>query len=189
MRMLFLAAACALATAANSASAGEFQRAPNQSFSLDLDTEPGNFSQWRSGDLTGLNALRTRMTFVRLGTHPKWAPSFHLSLVNGGERATFDVQGVGGKKPLIATLVHWKDRKEASRETFLMMPEAGETFALEADWTPTGEVTIVIRDKAAEALNGFERRSVTLAAAPSSLEISGSTGEVTLSPLELGRTE
>jgi hypothetical protein len=188
MRILFLAAACVLATFANSAWAADFERAPNQSFSLDLDTEAGNFSQWRSGDLTGFNALRTRMTFVRLGAHSKWAPSFHLSLVNGGERATFDVTGVAGKKPLIASLVHWKDQKEASREAFLMMPEAAETFALEVDWTPTGEVTVVVRDKAAQALNGFERRSVSLAAAPSSLEISGSTGEVTLSPLELGRT-
>lgn len=185
MRSILLSSAVVLA-AALPAHAAEFRPAPNQSFTVDLDTQTGNFSQWKAEDIAGFNALRTQVTFLRLGKDSKWAPSFHLSLVNGAERATFNLTGMPGKTLLVAQLVHWRDGKEAGRDLYLLGPEFGETFALDVDWSPDGLVTMTIRDKAAQAINGFERHQTKLAAAPSVLEVSGSTGEVVLKPLQLG---
>lgn len=184
--MLF-AAAVGLAVSGAAAHAAEFTPAPNQSFTVDLDTQAGNFSLWRAEELNGVNAVRSQITFVRLGTDPKWSPMFRVSLVRGTERVAFSVTGLPGKNLLIPMLTTTRDSKKMGDDIYVMTPQVGERFGLEIDWTPDGAVSVMIRDKAAQEISGFERHVGKLSGPPTSLEISGSTGEVEFKPLKLGR--
>jgi hypothetical protein len=141
---------------------------------------------WRAEDLTGLNALRSQVTFARLGTDRQWAPSFHVTLGAGPARVTFGVTGLKDKNLLLTTLETWQGDKQVSQELYVMMPTPGERFVLELDWSPDGTVTALIRDKAAQQIAGFERHVAKLSGPPTTLSITGSTGEVELRPLQLG---
>src|ERR1700746_3154704 len=51
---------------------GQSQRpAPGQSFSLDLDSAEGTYSQWRHEDLSSLTRVHATATVLRLRNDPK----------------------------------------------------------------------------------------------------------------------
>ncbi|NEX93733.1 hypothetical protein [Caulobacter sp. 17J65-9] len=171
----------------NAASAGEFKAAPNASYVVDLDTPDGNFSLWQADDLTGLNALRTNVTFARLGKDKTYAPHFAVALENDKGRVVLGASVLKGKV-MIVTLTTWQGDKQTAQEMFMLPPEPSETFALDLDWTPDGVVTAVIHSQATKDMNGFERHQARLDGAPARLEITGSTAEVEFKPLKLGST-
>src|SRR5271155_880927 len=55
-----------------------FVPAPGQTFSLDLDTVPGKYSNWRHHDLGSISALRATMRIPTIRRDAKWAPSFSI---------------------------------------------------------------------------------------------------------------
>lgn len=190
MRRFMSIAAAAIAATAGMGLAGPvcaqtFTPAGNASYTVDLDTQNGNFSVWRAKDLGGLNALRAKVVVSRLGKDSKWAPSFQIKLENANSHADLSIDGIKGLLFLHAQ--SWDGDKQVQDELFLMPPEVGETFGLELDWKADGSAVIVVHAKATEKVSGFERHEIKLSGAPSSLEVSGSTGEITLDPLQLGR--
>ncbi len=174
------------ALAAPAAHAAPFTPAPNASFVLDLDTRNGAFSEWRADDLTNLNALRAKLTVARLGDDPQWSPVFTITLKNQDSEARFQISAVKGL--LLPTAQSSAAGKDIQRDLFLAPPTVGETFGLDVDWNADGTASIVIHTKAADGLNGFERHDVKLSGPPTQIEITDSTGEMTLDPLQLGRT-
>jgi hypothetical protein len=50
---------------------------------LDFDTQSGNYSGWVINDIGSINAVRTTLKVHRLGSDPKWAPQFIITLWNG----------------------------------------------------------------------------------------------------------
>jgi hypothetical protein len=166
--------------------AGEFEAAPNATYAIDLDTDEGRFSEWKLTDLRGLNAARGKVTFVQLRVHERWAPGLNIALGDGDDRVQFTVVSPTRKPPLLAMLeTHGKIPKHS--EVFAFGPELNEPFGLEIEWTPQGKVTVTIRTKAAQAVNGFERHELDLGRAPTWFRFGGSTSEVSVEPLMLGR--
>jgi hypothetical protein len=167
-----------------SAWAQAFAPATNGAYALDQDTLGGAYSSWRVQDLSGMNALRARVTVARLGQDPKWSPVFSVFLKNNGGRAQLQLTALNGVLTAIAS--SWVGDKQKQTELFVLGPEPGEAFDLDVDWTAAGSVTFVIRDKANAKVNGFERHEVSMPGAPTTLEIGDSTGEWALDPLRLG---
>jgi len=188
MRSGLIGLALAFASLATAASGAQFKPAPNQTFTLDLDTQAGNFSLWRADDISRLDALRADIAFVRWRDDPKWAPSFHIDLVNGPESVNFTVIADREKNRLYTTLETWRGGKQLAQELYVFGPVLGEKFSLDLNWAADGTVTAVVRDRAAQAMKGFERHVAKLGSAPTSLQIFNSTGEVKFDALQLGRT-
>jgi hypothetical protein len=170
------------------AMAASFTPLPGQSYSLDLDTADGNFSAWRAADLQAANALRAKVTFARLGSHKRWAPSFQVRVGDKEMSVGLTVVALKQKGVLVTSVRSLRDGKVVGDERFFVLgPEPGETFDLEIDWDAAGTVTFLIRDKATLAANGFERHEAKLGSAPTEVEIVASTGEVSFDPLQLGQ--
>lgn len=169
------------------ATAQSFVGAPSANFVLDLDTKDGASSSWRVDDLSGLNALEARVTFLRKGKHKKWAPGFSISLGDEEVQARLHVTAFPDTDILFfRTEILGTDSKQEP-EMFFLPPKFGEEFELHIDWSPEGNVTFIVSSKAAEELGGYERHEVQLGRAPSMLKVSGSTGEVMFNPIKLGR--
>ena len=181
----FVVAACI----AGMATAQTFVAAPNISFVLDFDTDDGAYSSWRADDLSGLNAMEARVTFLRKGKHKKWVPSFSISLADEADRATLSVTALPKSGPLVMRTETSSERGDDPFPVYALPPEFGEEFDLLVEWNDQGLVVFTVYSKAAETMNGYERHEVQLDHAPNKLRISVSTGEVMFDPLRLGRME
>jgi hypothetical protein len=168
------------------ASAQTFTAAPNLSFFLDFDSEDGNYSVWRATDLSGVNALRAHSTFVRKGQHERYAPSFSIAIGRESAEARLQVTALPRSGPLIVRASRHEGGQTTQEQMFLLTPEFRETFDLNVEWTPEGVVTFTVYSNAAQAVNGFERHQINLGGSPTLVEVSGSTGEVSFDPIELG---
>ncbi|MFO1018195.1 MAG: hypothetical protein U1E03_11395 [Hyphomonadaceae bacterium] len=165
-----------------------FTAAPNASFVLDLDSADGNFSLWQANDLTGINTLHARATFVRKGEHRRWAPTFSISASGESDRAAITFTAAPRSGPLLVEVALWRNGEKSAEEMFLLPPAFEEPFDIHVEWTEGGLVTFTVFSRAAQAVSGFERHQVDLGQAPTSIRITGSTGEVLLDPLQLGQT-
>jgi hypothetical protein len=182
-----LASALALAMlSVGSASAQTFTAAPNLSFFLDFDSEDGNYSLWRVTDLSGVNALRAHSTLVRKGEHERYSPSFAIAIGGESAQARLQVAALPRSGPLIVRALRVEGNQTTEEQMFLLTPEFRETFDVHVEWTPEGLVTFTVYSNAARAVNGYERRQINLGGAPTVVEVSGSTGEVSFDPIELG---
>ncbi len=181
-----LVAALIGTTVNHSARAQSFAPAASANYTMDLDTQNGNFSVWQVNDLSAINALRSNVTIARLGQDPKWAPTFLIMLNSDAGRAELHISGLDGR--LILTAESWVGEEQMQSEVFLLPPEIAETFGLDVDWSPDGSVVFVVRDKAAGKVNGYERHVISLMGPPTTLEITSSTGQLKLDQVKLGRT-
>src|SRR6267143_6528630 len=71
-----------------------FAPAPGQTFSLDLDTAPGVYSNWQHRDLGSLSALRATLHIPVIRKDDKWAPSFSLWVQKSQAGQALDKVGV-----------------------------------------------------------------------------------------------
>jgi hypothetical protein len=204
------AGAFALAVAAGFAGAAHaetFTPAPNAVYVIDLDTQAGAFSRWRLSDLTGFNALRGRVTFVRKGSDRQVPPVFRVALGDDQQQAWLQITAMPQSGPLIARVYRLEGQTEVDVLYFSATPNYREPFDLKIEWTPDGRVSFLLTSQAAgtpidigpvqaggrarpaqpaPASEGAERREVFLGRAPTWLLIDNSTGEVTIDPLQLG---
>lgn len=74
---------------------------------LDLDTADGHVSGWQSGDLSGVNALRTTLHIERLGGSRDWLPSFTIALVNNTGHVSFQIVSPAHSQRLILHLIRY----------------------------------------------------------------------------------
>lgn len=168
------------------ASAAEFRAAPNGSHVIDLDTPDSSMSLWQLDDLTGISALRARVSFPRIGKKTQFGPVAMIVLSNGTSEAKLVF--LLSPKASMAMLSADRGETELGRQLFLMPIEPKETFGLEIDWTPEGKVVVRIASAAVKEMggDGVERHEVTMDGPPTKLRILGGGSEVELKPLQLG---
>lgn len=187
MKSIMTAAiAAAMLLWAPAAGAAEFAAAPNASHVIDLDTPDNSMSLWQLDEMSGVNALRARVTFARVGKKTQYGPIVVLVLSNGQSetRLTFLLT----PKASMALLGAHRGDTDLGGTIFLLPVDPKETFGLEIDWTPEGQVTVRIATKAARAMggDGFERHEVTMDGAPTRIQVLGGGSEVEFKPLTLG---
>ncbi|MDB5498510.1 MAG: hypothetical protein JWP28_2541 [Phenylobacterium sp.] len=98
-----------------------------------------------------------------------------------------------GAKVLVPLLTEEADHSEKSTlagGVFVSTFDLDETVDIEATWSPSGEVTITLRDKVSRSINsisGFERRTVKMRGGPPTrLTVVAISGEAEWKPLEIG---
>lgn len=180
------AMAALLLLSAPSAGAAEFTPAPNAGYVLDLDTPDNSMSLWQLDEMSGINALRARVTFVRVGKKTSYGPAAMLVLSNGKSEASLTF--LLTPKGAVAMLGARQGEADQGGELFMMPIDPKETFGLEIDWTSEGKVTVRIATKAVKDMggDGFERHEVTIDGAPTRIKILGGGSETEFKPLTLG---
>lgn len=170
------------------AQADDFKPVPRGSYTLDLDTADGNFSEWNLNDLTDVNAVRAHVTFARKGKHKTYAAFFTLSLRGETKRGDVSFTALSANGPLY-TVVGLKDEKgKISEDMVLVPPELGEDFDLKIRWSGDGKISLDIYSKANRNIGqGFEHREIDLGEPVTGLTIGNSTGEIVIDPLQLGQ--
>jgi hypothetical protein len=144
---------------------------------LDFDTQSGNYSGWVIKDLDAINAVRATLQVHRVGSDPKWAPNFSITLLNGDKRVAFNIVRAASDLPLIVRVKQPGDKADDLGQ-FLGKLDLNTPLDVAIDWTADGKVTV----KA-----GGKTVSVPLGAPVKGLEITGSTGEIEFNPLQIGQ--
>jgi hypothetical protein len=178
-------AAVLMATAAG-AHAGEFKAASHGSYLIDLDTQDGNFALWRTEDVGDINALRAHITLARKGSG-KYLPVVTLRIGRGDKSVMLQLAAFPKSGPLVGFVQDGEKKDDPNQQLIMLAPEFQEPFDVHVRWTPEGKVSFDIYDKANKAIGqGFEHHEIDLGGAPTSVEITNSTGEVEFNKLELG---
>src|SRR5580704_299115 len=166
-------------------SAATFSPAPQASYLIDLDTPSQHLSVWDLNDLGTLNALRATVKINAIvPTDGKVKPGFLIGFTNGDEMASVFIADAPKGGGLVMGLGATRgDKRLGGGGVFLSAVTIGiaQAFDLAIDWTADGKLTAT--------LNGRESYTVQLSKAPTKLEIEGSSGEIELNPLTLGRSQ
>lgn len=160
-----------------------FVPATSQTFSLDLDTGEGAFSEWRHDDLGSLSGMRATMHIPRLGRDAKWAPTFSLWLQHteaGQTRNKIALQfsAPNRKPPLVVRVVQFEDGKLVSTASLSRTIDLNDRLVVEMVWGTPHMVTIKIDDA--------EVHKANIPWFIDSVGVSASTGELTVDSLVLG---
>jgi hypothetical protein len=188
MRTLFITVTFLCAALAQNSTqlpppAQAFVPATSQTFSLDLDTAEGAFSQWRHDDLGSLSAMRATIHVPRLGRDPRWAPTFSLWLqhIEGGQARNgiaLQLLAPTRKPPLVVRVVQVEDGKLVSTESLSRTIDLNESLVVEMVWGTPHMVTIKIGDA--------EVHKASIPWSIDSVGVSASTGQLKVDPLVLG---
>lgn len=179
-----IAMAFTLAALSGAAQAGDFKVAPHGSYVIDLDTADNSFSEWRSDDVSDLNAAHAHMRIARCGKSKEYACQAHIHLYSGDKAVSIGVTALKPGAPLYVTL---EDGVDAHRQMFLAPPTADEAFDFDIRWSPTGKISVDLYDKVSRGIGqGFEHHEYDLAGPVTAMEVTGSTSEVEVNKLELG---
>lgn len=186
MKKIMSAAAAAALLYCAPAGAAEFAPAPNARHVVDLDTPDASMSLWQLDDLSGIEALRARATFPRVGRKTDYGPVVVIVLAN--DRSEARLTFLLSPKGAVALLAASRGVAELGPELFMLPVEPKEAFDLEIDWTAEGHVVVRLATKAAREMGGqgFERHEVTMDGAPTRLQVLGGGAEVEFKPLILG---
>jgi len=175
--MKVVCCAAALLLLAGAACADGFKPLPILgSTRLDLDVQDGHFCGWIINDLGAVNAVRATLQVHRRGSDAKWAPTFSIALVNGKNRVTFNLLAAAPDLPMVARVSQPADKADDLGQ-LLGKLDMDTPLDVAIDWTPDGSVTVKAGGKSA---------AVSLGAPVKGLEITGSTGEFELNPLQIG---
>ena len=181
-----LAVALVLSVAAGAASADTFRPIKHGTFSFDLDTADGAFSVWKLDDVSDIDALRARITFLRKGKG-EYAPTMTLAILAGEQRAVLQFLAFPKSGPLVGYVYDKAGSKGPASQLVLTPPDFKEPFDVVVRWTPEGKVSFDIFTAANKKVSqGFEHHELALGAAVTGVQISNSTGEVEFGKLELG---
>lgn len=176
MRICLIALGVALGLV-GSASAQTFEASPGfRNLSFDLDTFSGAYSKWEDSDLCGLNALRATFTAPRLGRDGRWVPAVNFLVGRGTERVGVQFSAPTRSRPFVANFVHFNTgQRESIPLTAPLDLEQPTSVAF--DWTADGAVTVTA---------GLESRTLHLSGPVEKIQISNSTGELSVQQLQLG---
>jgi hypothetical protein len=160
-----------------------FVPASGQTFSLDLDTAAGAYSNWGHHDLGSLSALRATIRIPRIRKDAKWAPAFTVWVQRSEPRQAPDRVGVqffapNKKPPLAIRMVQFQAGKLTTTETSRRTININESITVEIVWATPNMVTIKIGDS--------ETHTLSVPWSIASVEFVASTGEMKVDPLVLG---
>lgn len=164
-------------------SAQSFVPAPGQTFSLDLDTAAGTYSNWWHHDLGSLSALRATIRIPVIREDAKWTPAFSLWVHKSESGQVPDRVGIqfvelNQKLPLAIRVVQFQAEKAILTELFLKAININENVNVEIVWAAPNIVTIKIGDS--------ETHTLSVPWSIGSVEVAASTGEMKVDPLVLG---
>jgi hypothetical protein len=161
------------------ARADDFRPAPGLgSLVLDFDTDAGKYSQWKLQDLTGIDAVRTTLQVHRIGMDERWAPGFAIGLENTQATVFFRIISPTREAPFEIHLIRFEGGKTTVDELFKTTLGLDEKLDVAFAWGADGTVTV--------KLGNGETLNVALGGVASTLQFSGSTGEVEFNPLQIG---
>jgi hypothetical protein len=157
-----------------------FVAAPGQTFSLDLDTAAGAYSNWRHHDLGTLSALRATIRIPVIRKDPKWAPAFSLWVQKSESGQVLDRIGVqffapNQKPPLAIRVVQFQAGKLTLTENSGKTISINESVTVEIVWATPNMVTIKIGDS--------ETHNLSVPWSIDSAEVTASTGEMKVDTL------
>lgn len=159
------------------ASAGAFTPLPVLGTTrLDLDVEDGHYCGWMIDDVGQANALRATVQIHRLGSDPKWAPSFNIVLKNSDKRVTFNILAPAPGLPLVVRVKGPADKAEDMGQVVGKL-DLDTPLDVAIDWTADGNISVTI---------GGQTVTAALGGPVKGLEITGSTGEIEFNPLQIG---
>ena len=181
MRFALLASlVCFALSGAGSAAQAAGVFVPLNHRSLTLDAAPGHHKDEVVTLNSDTSVLRAHVVLKQLKQDPKWLPSFRWAVKNADHEVAFKIISKQSKLNAALRLYVGGDKKKGIRFDF--EPRKDQPFDLEIHWTAAGKVTAaVIAGKARE------EHHLDLGLPPKSLELSASTGQVEMAPLELGR--
>jgi hypothetical protein len=176
----------------SSSSAQSFQRAPGQSFFLDLDVPDGSSSQWGHNDLKSLTALHAVVKPLRIGKGEVgiWAFDFSIAIQampTMSSTVMTDIQSLelriwkdvwqNKTRLTIIAFNHQYEPHKTSEHLFQKTLSVDESIDVYIDWSQPGTVTMKVSDEIYEAKIPWEVKSVSIA---------GANGDTMLEQLEFG---
>jgi len=170
----------------NPSPAPGFVRAPGHMIYLDLDTQSGRNSVWRPEDIGSSSALYARFKVMRLGTDRFWRPSFWFGLrskANVSDRAGgvvgLRVSSIGGiDGPLAFQIQNVRGGKLLERHILNARAALNQQIGITIDWKTPHWVTFELSDG--------ETQRMYIPWTVAAVNVSASTGELEIDPLELG---
>jgi len=162
----------------NAASAETFAPVPVLGTTvLDLDTQGGNYSGWVINDVGPINSARATLQVHRVGTDPKWAPNFSITVSSGERSAALNILKSGPDLPIFVQAIFLVGGKTQDVQPLGTL-ELNTPLDVAVEWAADGSVTIRV---------GKETRTIRLGAPVKMLSFTGSTGEVEFNPLQIGQ--
>ena len=174
----------AVALASIRVSAAELQPMPGLTgMVLDLDTNAGSYSVWRTEIPETVNAIETTTQVHRLGHSDRWAPAIGISVRGKSHRVTFQIVTPSRKVPLELHLAlqNMPSGTTIIDTAFATHLDVDEKLSVTIYWTQNGLVT-------ASLANG-ESVQQSLGEPAASLEFANGTSEVKFDPLLLGHLD
>ena len=179
-----LAAAAVVLSLASPVCASDFKVVPHGSFLIDLDTMDDHFSVWRATDVADVNAVHAHVTLARCGKSKQYACVAHIRVKSGDKAVGITIMQLKGSGPLYVVS---KGPDDEDQQIYLTPPIAGESFDVGIHWAADGKVGLDLYDAANKEIGqGFEHHEADLGGPVDTVEVSGSTSEVTIDKLELG---
>lgn len=172
--------------------AQSFQRAPGQSFFLDLDVPDGSSSQWSHNELNSLTALHAVVKPLRIGKGEvgEWAFLFSIAIQAMPTMSYMETTGIQSLELRICkdvwqnktrlTIIafnHQYEPHKTSEHLFQKTLTVDESIDVYMDWSQPGTVTMKVGDETYEAKIPWEVKSVSIA---------GANGDTMLDRLEFG---
>jgi hypothetical protein len=162
----------------------EFVPDPGQSFSLDLDTMSGHFSEWRHNHVGSLSGFHAAISVPRIAQDPQWAPAFSICVQdsgtgNGGHELCVQILAPTGNPPLTVHVFRVDTGTKTDEDSFQKTVDLNETVDVAISWATPGSLTIEI---------GTETHQYKIPWDVDSVSISSSTGELKADPLVFGKT-
>jgi hypothetical protein len=160
----------------------EFIKAAGQTYYLDLDTKEGAFSEWRNDDIGAFTALRATVRIPTIRKDPKWSPNFVI-LIRGGDQSVFGIVGVRFVAPertsplTIEVVQRLADGRLVTQYRVDKTLKLDEKIDIDMDWSTPGTVTIKV---------GANSYTLNILSQIEHVQVSASTGEMTVDPLVLG---
>jgi hypothetical protein len=160
-----------------------FVPATGQAFYLDLDSAAGAFSKWRHDDLGSLNSMQAVLRVVRLRKDNKWRPTFSIGLDDGHEPAPnsiwLQIIDVDGRGPMKVRLGGYLAGKPIETIAFTTITHLNDELKVVISWAADGIVKVNVGDS--------ESRTIRVPWQVQSAVVAGSTGELKVDRLVLGR--
>ncbi len=161
----------------------EFAPDPGQSFSLDLDTMSGHFSEWRHDHVGPLSGFHATISVPRIAQDPQWAPGFTFCVQdsgagNSGHELCVQLVALTSTPPLAVHVFRVDAGTKTDEVSFQKTVDLNENVEVAISWATPGSLTIEI---------GTETHQYKIPWDVDSVSISSSTGELKADPLVFGK--
>jgi hypothetical protein len=123
------------------------ERVGLSSFSFDLDTPEGHFSNWTIDDLNPATHFDAHLVVGALRHNPEWSPLFSVILGDSSEAILLQMASPAKDSPLIARIVHVLQGTPTDGVEIHSPPAPGDTTVLSVDWSTPRQLVMRFNDQ------------------------------------------